>query len=248
MSDICDWPPEYSLRYSKKAKYPQLKISKIKEPSIEMVLPINIGIFDISIFLNEKRAWIETCLQNLTKIKAETKDITPGVFELKFLNKTWTIKYIPEDNRKNILLKEDFNLNILNIFLPNTKIKNKKIIANKIKSWLKTMAARFLFPRLKELSTKTGLIYNSKKIGSQKTVWGYCDSNKNINLNYKLLFLAPDLVDYIIIHELCHLKYLSHGKRFWSLVEKFLPDYKNRIKQLRQKEAHVEAILNKNNL
>ena len=74
--------------------------------------------------------------------------------------------------------------------------------------------------------------YNKIYIKNQKTRWGSCSSKNNISLNYKILFLPPRLRDYIIVHELCHLKELNHGRKFWSLVEKTMPDYLSLKKEL----------------
>lgn len=67
--------------------------------------------------------------------------------------------------------------------------------------------------------------FNKISIKNHKTRWGSCSSRQNLNLNYKILFLNPELRDYIIVHEMCHLKEFNHSKKFWALVEKALPDY-----------------------
>lgn len=64
-------------------------------------------------------------------------------------------------------------------------------------------------------------------IKNQKTRWGSCSSNNNLNFNYKIVFLEPHLADYIIVHELCHLKELNHSRKFWNLVAKTVPHYKD---------------------
>ena len=65
------------------------------------------------------------------------------------------------------------------------------------------------------------------------TTWGSCSRDGYINLNMRLLFMPEEILDYVIVHELAHTKYLSHGKRFWGLVEKTLPDYNKRRRWLR---------------
>jgi len=75
--------------------------------------------------------------------------------------------------------------------------------------------------------------YNRVAIRNQRRCWGSCTSLKNLNFSYKLLFLPPHLLDYIVVHELCHLQELNHGKDFWLLVEEQLPDRKSHIAELR---------------
>lgn len=79
--------------------------------------------------------------------------------------------------------------------------------------------------------------YNFKiksiKIRNQKTRWGSCSSSGELSFNYKIFFLPPDLRDYIIVHELAHLKEMNHGARFWALVSLQIPDYKRRMQDIR---------------
>lgn len=68
----------------------------------------------------------------------------------------------------------------------------------------------------------------SINIRNQKTRWGSCSKDKNINFNYKIVFLPSLFQDYIIVHELCHLREMNHSKRFWNLVAQQIPDHKKR--------------------
>ena len=78
--------------------------------------------------------------------------------------------------------------------------------------------------------------FNKIFIKNQKTRWGSCSYKKNININYKIIFLPEEQQDYIIIHEICHLKEFNHSKKFWSLVKKALPNYEQIKKELRKNE------------
>jgi len=71
-------------------------------------------------------------------------------------------------------------------------------------------------------------------VRNQKTRWGSCSQKGNLNFNYKIALISPRLADYIIVHELCHLKEFNHSPRFWALVTEAIPDYLEVRKQLKK--------------
>ncbi len=71
-----------------------------------------------------------------------------------------------------------------------------------------------------------GYSYNKITVRNQKTRWGSCSKNGNLNFNYKIALLPPALADYVIVHELCHLGEFNHSKNFWNLVARAIPEYK----------------------
>ncbi len=102
-----------------------------------------------------------------------------------------------------------------------------------IKDNLKKQAYDLLLILLDQISLETNLKYTKLSVRAQKTMWGSCTSKGNIQLNYKILFLQPELARYILIHELCHTVHLNHSRHFWNLVEQFLPDYRAHVKTLK---------------
>lgn len=100
----------------------------------------------------------------------------------------------------------------------------------------KESARALVLARLEHWNRFYGFSYNRVAIRNQKTCWGSCTSKKNLNFSYKLMFLPEHLMDYIIVHELCHLKELNHGKGFWDLVGESIPEYKSHVRELR----HIE--------
>jgi len=79
-----------------------------------------------------------------------------------------------------------------------------------------------------------GFKFNKIAIKNQKTRWGSCSKKGNLNYNYKIVLLPEKSADYIIVHELCHLKEFNHSRKFWNLVERALPDYKERIEKIKK--------------
>jgi predicted metal-dependent hydrolase len=90
--------------------------------------------------------------------------------------------------------------------------------------------------RLEHYNRHYALAWNRVAIRNQRRCWGSCTSLKNLNFSYKILFLPEHLQDYIVVHELCHLQELNHGKDFWALVAQQIPEYKSHIAELRKIE------------
>ena len=78
-----------------------------------------------------------------------------------------------------------------------------------------------------------GVSYRNITIREQKTRWGSCSSEKNLNFNWKLILAPPEVLDYVVVHELCHRREMNHSQAFWKEVEKILPDYRERQKWLK---------------
>ena len=91
--------------------------------------------------------------------------------------------------------------------------------------------------RVNRLNEKYGYLYNRISIRNQKTCWGSCSRKGNLNFNYKIMFLPENVQDYIIVHELCHLKEFNHSKRFWGLVSLTAPNYLEIRKGLRKNQV-----------
>lgn len=89
-----------------------------------------------------------------------------------------------------------------------------------------------------------GVTYGRITIRNQKTRWGSCSSKGNLNFNCLLMLMPDKVLDYVVVHELCHLKQMNHSKKFWKEVERYMPDYKNYKKWLNENGgALIERML-----
>lgn len=79
-----------------------------------------------------------------------------------------------------------------------------------------------------------GIAYGRISMRNQRTRWGSCSSDGNLNFNCRLLYVPPELVDYVVVHELAHRKHMNHSAAFWQEVERYMPDYRERRERLKQ--------------
>lgn len=97
-----------------------------------------------------------------------------------------------------------------------------------LESWYRKAASQYIGQRIAYYAEQIGEYPENIRIKEQKRRWGSCSSKRNLNFNWRLIMAPPEIVDYVVVHELCHLKHLNHSLEFWQLVERFLPDYKER--------------------
>ena len=108
----------------------------------------------------------------------------------------------------------------------------KKLSKNDFQKYKKE-AEEKITKRVEFFAKKYGFKYNQIKIKDNKTNWGSCSVKKNLNFNYRLIFLKEEEMDYVIVHELCHLREMNHSKKFWAEVEKIIPEYKKIRKNIK---------------
>lgn len=205
----------YQVKYSKKAKYLRLQINP--STGLEVVLPRRCRIEEAEKFIFKKKEWV---LKHL-KVLPLTEDFSYFGKKIEIIQKY------------NLFLERhriSFNKNTLSIESPPGSDDKREVIYN---VWLRHLAKNYLTERTKELAQKYKFRIGQIRIRNQKTRWGSCSTSGNISLNYRLMKYRKEIIDYVIIHELCHLKEMNHSKKFWMLVEKIIPEYKIAKKELK---------------
>ena len=188
---------------------------QIKNGKAEIHSPMSISENYLKSILKKKKSWIEKKIRlDVKKEKILVKDN----YNFPFLGKKYKLKILSSLNNK-VSIKKD------RLFLFCKDLKQSKEI---LISWLKINAQKTLSERIRKISLKLKINYKSVFIKNYRARWGCCCSNSEIFLNWKLVMLPPSVIDYVIIHELCHIIEPNHSKSFWLLIERFDKDFKSK--------------------
>jgi predicted metal-dependent hydrolase len=107
-------------------------------------------------------------------------------------------------------------------------------LRDSVQAWLTEQARQHLTARLRHYAPVVGVRWTRLRLSSATTRWGSAHADGAIHLNWRLIHLAPELIDYVVVHELCHLREMNHSPAFWRLVEAVLPDQAERRRALRR--------------
>ena len=221
----------YNIIRSDKVKYAVTK-KKIKNfiiriyPDLRIAIsvPLHASNKDIENFIQSKKEWIETTLKKIEIAKENKNNLKENI--IRILSKKIEKKIIESDLERIRLT--DTSIYIYSKDIDNTKIE-KKLLEWKVEK-LKVILDEYLEKYTKLLNTNINY-YQIKKISS---AWGIYHKKENyITFNFDLIEKDIECIEYVILHELCHIFYMNHQKNFWTLVEKYMPDYKIRRKNLK---------------
>ena len=119
------------------------------------------------------------------------------------------------------------------------KSAEREYLSNEEIHKLAEKALEYIPKRVSYFAKQIGVTYGKITIRNQKTRWGSCSSKGNLNFNCLLMLTPPEVIDYVVVHELCHRKEMNHSGAFWAEVEKVLPDYKEQVKWLKENGAQI---------
>jgi predicted metal-dependent hydrolase len=221
------FPYPYTVRMSKRARRLNLRI--LPDKGIILTIPQRVSAANALYFLEEHIEWVKKHAPLNQSAPHET--VPPCQLDLPVMGQ-WLIEY--ENTLGRIMLIERAG-NTLVYCGPDDRVQQLK----KLRNWLQHRAATFLTQRLQELSQQCQLSFSSVTFRTQRTMWGSCSRTKKISLNYKLIFLSAELIDYVLIHELAHLRHLDHSPKFWRVVGEFYPEYAAAKEQLRKIEHTI---------
>ena len=200
-------PTNYTIT-RRSVKNARLKINE--DGSVQLFVPLSFTDEDVEILLKKKLNWIIS-KQNFFRQK---KTILLKRNELLLLGNRYTYFYSSKYQTKVIINHESKTIQARQDLL-NKEIQQK---------WLKSYARKFINQRIEKLSDKLLMPYNKLYVRSQKRKWGNCSKEKNISINWRIIKAPEFVIDYIIIHELCHTIIMNHTIRFKTLLQSHCPD------------------------
>lgn len=205
----------YTHRTHHKAKNLTIKIDD--EGQVIVVTPRWYPKRKIDRFIEEKRDWIE---KSLSKINS-TKKIIDSKTEIMIFGKKYSKEIVSDDSFAGGISLMD------NKFIINQITAEESLYTSrKINRFLKNTAEKYLLPRTHQIGKHMKINFGNITLREQKSRWGSCSSLGNLNFNWRLVHHPTVVIDYVIVHELAHRIHLDHSSNFWSLVEKYHPDYR----------------------
>jgi predicted metal-dependent hydrolase len=162
-----------------------------------------------------KGGWI---VKKLQLVKADNDDKIVTGSRLKYLGKSYYVKLLVDERLDSV--KVEFNHSVFTISKPG-KNTSQTETQNAIQLFYRVKAIEKITPRLKQLSFKTGLNYHGVQFRAMRKRWASCTGKNRIIVNTEVVKLPFSLIDYVLVHELCHTKVKDHSKRFWSEVGKW---------------------------
>ncbi len=220
---------EYILIKSKRRKTCEVIVEK---DEITIRAPFDKSLMEVESILNDKIKWIS---QKQKEIQSEKPEVVKPSFEddstLPYLGKNFKLKiiYIIEKTP----MKFEFSNDLFYVYLSKRENKISENIRSLYNDWLIAKANQIFQEKVNQFSRIVGINPNRIVIKNLKNRWGSVTKNKTINLNVNLIKAPDDIINYIIIHELCHFKVKGHSYIFWNYLKHFVPDYEQKVEWLR---------------
>ena len=215
--------------YLEKKKIKNCYIS-VKNDKVNVRVPRKMTQEDVEKLILKRANWILKALENQKK-KTDYPKLYKNGEEFSVLGKKVILKIQIDANTKPNL--QYSGQGIVVTLQEQSEYDNQKIIQKLVEKFYDKLAEIEISKSMENMIKRVGDSPKSYKIKKLKSTWGNCSSTRNISLNRNLVMYSRNAIDYVCLHEICHLKHMNHSKNFWNMVEKYMPDYKNAEKELK---------------
>ena len=208
----------YTVRRSSRAKHLGLRVH-CNSAELEVVVPGGYDLGQLETILQYKQDWI---LDQINRFQQRKKPVQPGQEGGKrvyYRGRTCeVVTRVEQGNKRFVFLSEGK----FTVIVPAGAEKEAGAV---LEEWFRAAARQVITQRVEIISKALKLNYNRIFIRDQKTRWGSCSQKRNMNFNWRLIMAPPEVLDYIVVHELMHLIELNHSPKYWQLVAGVCPDY-----------------------
>jgi predicted metal-dependent hydrolase len=224
----------YTVKRSLRARHVRLEVRR--ETGLTVVVPHSYKIGQLPRLLESKERWISNSLARYGNFQpADARKELESGDTIPYLGRD--LKLVKRENHSEV---DSVTLNGDTLSVSQGLFRNGALEAA-LERWYRAEAARLINEKADRLSSQMGVRYKQIVIRGQRTRWGSCSHKKNLSFNWKLIMAPEPVIDYVVIHELTHLKEMSHSKRFWGLVAQHCHRWREYRKWLRQHESNLTA-------
>ncbi len=230
----------YTLRRSPRAQKTRIVVTVDK---IEVVAPLKVSEQRIKAFVAAQQTWIQEAIKRIGQRAQALPTLKPSLYTdgahvpCQGQKVPLTIKPTSAKTVRVQLLPEQQFL----AYLPVSTHPDKThaLIKQALEQWMKQQTRHLAQQFIDKHSPRHQLFPRSLRIKAQKTRWGSCGPNDDINLNWLLMLAPPVILEYVVVHELCHIKHKNHSGDFWLLLSEHMPDYPQHRRWLKQHGASL---------
>jgi hypothetical protein len=216
------------IRVSGRAR--RLSIRVFPDARVEVVVPPRVRSREVQDFLSAHREWIDTRRAQALRNRPAPQPFPPAAIEFASSAERWRLHIAGGSGALRIAQQGHEPDRVLTV----NGTGNTLALRKALRAWLLRAARPRLEPRVAALSARTGIEYRQVSIRRQRSRWGSCSARGTISLNACLVFQRPEVVDYLIVHELAHVRHMNHSARFWQAVEQHCAGWRELDRELLQ--------------
>jgi len=211
---------EFTVEYRKRRSFEL----RVEPPGIvKVVAPKNARKAEVLELVESKARWINQKLSEIRELESRRckREYKDGETFL-YLGRNWPLEVVLDSG----IAKPFVSIDGGSLRIVTDRIDKEQLRAV-LEKWYRQRASEKIKERLRHYSTIIGVEPNAVRIKNQKKRWGSCSSLGNLNFNWRCIMAPIEVIDYIVVHELCHLVHMNHSSKYWALVGRIMPDYQN---------------------
>ncbi|MEA2422510.1 MAG: hypothetical protein QOF55_1609 [Thermoleophilaceae bacterium] len=217
---------DYPIRRSDRATRARINVSA---DGVEVVVPRRMALRHVTPFVEQKRPWIERTLRKIREAEEASAIRLCDGGSVPYLGRVLPLSVRVEPGRVRSFVAMKGEGLVVAVGAPGADA-----VRDALEAWYRRRARLEVAPRLDAACKRAGTRYTRLSIRAQRTRWASCSSNGAMSFNWRLLLAPPEILDYVVEHEVAHLDVLDHSDRFWRLLGSRSPGYREHERWLRR--------------